>query len=457
MKRLVLVFTFFVFTSCSFDNKTGIWKDISNMPMDNQASGSILENEPGSRYEDIFIKNQTYSEEKESINTSIVKVEKPTKVSKWFEQYAISTNNISNFSFSGNKILLSKSRKLSNFLSDTKNLRSGIVFYKENLISYDHKGKIFIYSLSQNKKIFEFSFYKKKFKNFEKKINLIINKNILYAFDNLGYTYALNLDDKSIIWAKNFGIPFRSNLKFENNQIFAANQDNVIYSINPGNGEINWQFPTSPTYLKSDFENNFALNIINNDLFFFNTSGELYSINYQTQAVNWVVNFKNPTLTGDTELFLGHPMVIKNDNLIVTTEKALLSYNIYTSTRNWTFGAESVLKPIITANHTFIILKNNLLICLENTNGNVIWSQNIFKNIKKNKVKKNFGKVVDLKIVNSEINIYSKNGYLLSFDLNNGNIISSKRISKNGIASKIIFLDNNMLFVDNKNKLLKFN
>ena len=78
--------------------KPGIWKDISNMPMDNQASGSILENEPGSRYEDIFIKNQTYSEEKESINTSIVKVEKPTKVSKWFEQYAISTNNISNFS-----------------------------------------------------------------------------------------------------------------------------------------------------------------------------------------------------------------------------------------------------------------------------------------------------------------------------------------------------------------------
>ena len=59
-------------------------------------------------------------------------------------------------------------------------------------------------------------------KKFNKEINLIVNENFLYAADNLGYLYAINLNDNSIVWAKNYGIPFRSNLKFANNQIFLS-------------------------------------------------------------------------------------------------------------------------------------------------------------------------------------------------------------------------------------------
>lgn len=457
MKRLFLVFTIFVFTSCSFDNKTGIWKDISDIPVDTQAGGSVLKNEPGKRYEDIFTKNKTFSEEKESINSSIVKIDKPIKIANWFEKYGTLTNNISNFSYSDQKILLSKSSKLSNFLSGARNPSAEIVFYNDNLISYDHKGKIFIYSLSLKKKTFEYNFYKKKFKGFKKNIYLTINKNVLYAADNLGYIYALNLDDKSIVWAKNFGIPFRSNLKFQSDQIFVANQDNKIYSINSNTGKKNWEYPTSLTYLKSDFENNFALNIKNNDLFFFNTSGELYSIDYQTQKVNWVLNFKSPSLTGDTELFLGQPIVFKKNDIFVTTEKALLSYNTLTATRNWIIAAEPIFKPIITSNYTYAILKNDLLICLENTTGNIVWSKNIFKDIQEKKVIKNFKTIIDFKVVNGKINMFSKNGFLLTFNPSDGNLIYSERISKNGIASEIIFLGDNMLFVDNRNKLLKFN
>ena len=61
MKRLLLIFIAILFASCSFDNKTGIWKDASNTPVDNQTSDLILENEPETRYEDIFTKNTTYN------------------------------------------------------------------------------------------------------------------------------------------------------------------------------------------------------------------------------------------------------------------------------------------------------------------------------------------------------------------------------------------------------------
>jgi|TARA_B100001093_G_scaffold201990_1_gene194025 outer membrane protein assembly factor BamB len=457
MKRLILVIVTIVFTSCSLDNKTGIWKDASNLPVESQPGKSIDDNRPNTKYEDIFLKNKTFNETKIASKALNIKISDPVKIANWHEQFAVPTNNISNFSYSGNKILLTKSRKLSKLSSKKESSSRKVVFYKDNLISHDHKGKIFFYSMSIKKKIFEYNFYKKKFKNFNKEINLIINKNILYAADNLGYLYALNLDDQSILWAKNYGIPFRSNLKFINEQILVANQDNVIYSINSKTGEKNWKFATSLTFLKSDFENIFSLDLINKNIIFLNTSGELYSINYNTQKINWVLNFKNPSLSGDTELFLSQPPIIQNDNLIISTEKALLSYNTLTASKNWVLSAEPIFKPIITLNYTYVVLKNNLLICIENLKGNVVWSKNIFANIEKKKIKEKFETVVDFKIVNSKINIYSTSGFLLSYNINNGNLISQSRISKNGINSEIVFLENEMLFIDKDNKLLKFN
>jgi outer membrane protein assembly factor BamB len=457
MKRLLLIFIAIVFASCSFDDKTGIWKDASNTPVDNQTSNQILENEPTIRYVEIFTKNKTYDEEKEPVNFLNIEISKPLRITNWPEQYAISNNNISNFFYSGNNILLSKSSKLSKLSSEGKHLNKKIIFYKNNLISYDHKGTIFIYSLNLNKKILKYNFYKKKFKNFNKEINFIVNEDTLYAADNLGYLYALNLKNNKIIWAKNYGIPFRSNLKFANNQIFLANQDNVISSIDSNTGIKNWQYATSITFLKSDFENTLALDLINKNIFFLNTSGELYSINYFKQNINWVLNFKNSYLSGDTELFLSQPIVSKNNNLIIATEKAVLSLDTLTGSRNWNLRAEPIFKPIITLNYTYLILKNNLLICLDNKSGDVVWSKNIFRNIKDKKIKNQFESYIDFKIVNGEINIYLKNGYLLTLSPKNGNLNSLNKISKKGISSEIFFLNGNMLFVDKNNKLLKFN
>ena len=454
MKKLLLVFTTVIFTSCSFDNKTGIWKDASSISVDDQGTKSISNDQQEIKYEDIFTKDKFFNEEKEPDNSLAIKINDPIKIINWSEQYAISSNNISNFFYTGNNTRISRSSRLSKLSSNKSNK---IVFYKDNFISHDHKGNIFIFSLSLNKKVFKYNFYKKNFKKYNKKINFVIDKNILYSADNLGYLYAINLDDKSILWAKNYGIPFRSNMKFVDGQILLANQDNVVYSINSSTGKTNWTFATSQTILKSDFENNLALDTINNNLFFLNTSGELYSISYLSKKINWVLNFKNSSLGGDAELFLSHPVVTKNNNLIVATEKTILSYDNSTAERKWKIPAESIFKPIITSKYTFVILKNDLLVCLDNENSKIIWSKNIFRNIKNNKIKNKFGSIIDFKIVNNKINIYSTNGYLLTYNLNNGNLNSSNKISKKGIASEVFFLDANMLFVDTAYKLLKFN
>jgi outer membrane protein assembly factor BamB len=451
MKSFILIFVVLIMTSCSFDNKTGIWKDASSIPVDGQVVKSVNENDSVSRYEDIFIQDKPFNKEKAKPDNYVFKVDSPIQTQNWLEQYGSKTNNISNFSYSGNNILLSKSSKLSK-LTSSKN----IIFYKNILIGYDQKGRIFFYSLYNKQKEFEYDFYKKSFKNFKKVLYLTTSEDMLYAADNLGYIYAIDIYNKTLVWAKNYGVPFRSNLKVVNGQILVANQDNVIYSINVKTGDKNWQFATSLTFLKSDFNNSFAIDEINKNLFFLNTSGELYSINYGTQNVNWVLNFKNPTLAGDTDLFLSQPIVLKNKNLIISTEKSIINFDFYKGSKKWGFPSNTIIKPILTTDYTFILSKNNLLICIENMTGDVIWSKNIYNNLDK-KFKNKIGEFYDFKVVNGELYLFTNNGFLLSYNYNDGNLKFIKKISKKGITSEVVFIQDSMFLIDAKNKLLKFN
>jgi len=153
---------------------------------------------------------------------------------------------------------------------------------------------------------------------------------------------------------------------------------------------------------------------------------------------------------------LSQPIVIKNNILVVSTGNAIISYNTLNGTRNWDFPSNSILKPVITKNYTYIFSKNNLLICIENITGEVLWSKNIYSSLS-NKIQSKIDKFVELKIANSKLILFSKSGYFLSLNHNSGNVEYIKKISKNGINSEIAFTNNNMFLIDRNNKLLEFN
>ena len=184
-----------------------------------------------------------------------------------------------------------------------------------------------------------------------------------------------------MLWAKNYGVPFRSNLKISENQLFLANQDNIIFSVDLISGVKNWQFETTLTFLKADFKNNILIDKKNNNLFFYNTSGEFYSINYANQKINWVLNFKNSSFGNDKTLFLSLPIVIKDNNFLISTNISLLKYNVSSGTKEWDKAIEVALKPTINLNHVYLVTKTNLLVCININTGNVIWSKAIFDNL----------------------------------------------------------------------------
>ena len=78
--------------------------------------------------------------------------------------------------------------------------------------------------------------------------------------NNLGYLYSFDYYKNRILWAKNFKIPFRSNIKIFKNKLILSNQNNHLYYIDKNNGNILKLIPTEETLVKNKFVNNISLN-----------------------------------------------------------------------------------------------------------------------------------------------------------------------------------------------------
>ena len=179
MKLFYLLIVLFILNSCSFDDKSGIWQN---------------ENQVSKKEDFVFKDFKKISSSNSNFDKIIpidgklkIKIDKPISNYSWKDNFYNDGNNSKNFKYSDiNKIVL-KTKKL------TKNpINEYILYENNNLFVNDKNGNIIIYSLEKNSIIEKLNFYKKKYKGIEKKLNLIIEKNIIYISDNIGYIYAYN-------------------------------------------------------------------------------------------------------------------------------------------------------------------------------------------------------------------------------------------------------------------------
>ena len=424
---------FVLFTACSFDNKTGIWKDATKEEL------SVL-----------LSKSQKTLFNKEIQNKDkIIKLEDEKKLVSWqFSNYTIS-NKIPNVTFSDSKIITKLSSRLSRSVK-----KDEIFYYKDNLISFDHKGTIFVFSTTSNQKIFEYNFYKKNFKNREKKLSIAIQKDTIFVSDNFGYLYSLDIKKKKIKWAKNFGIPFRSNIKIIDDILILANQENILYGINVNNGDKIWQLATNFKLLKSKFINSIAIG--DGDVYFLNTSGELYSINLINNNINWVQNFSNKFSSGGSEIFISNSIIVSENNIIVTTNEALYQVDSKSGNRNLSMNLVTEIQPLVTEENIIIFTKNKFLICIDRLSGEIIWSKNFIKQLIDIKKKFKIGKIDSIYAANNNLIIISRNGYLLKLSFNSGEILEIVKFLKKDLGSNPIFVNNKIFSLDAKKNLFEY-
>jgi outer membrane protein assembly factor BamB len=436
MKLLYAFIFIFIFHNCSFDTKTGIWESDKNL----------------SKKKDIFKEFKTIYTETETFDKIIpldknfrFKTSGPIKNYEWKDIFYDKKNNTKNFNYTNLNNLIFKSKKLSRNKIDKY-----ILFENNNILFTDIKGNLIIYSINKNKIITKFNFYKKKYKKIKKKLNIIVENEIIYISDNIGYLYAYDYKQNKIKWAKDYKIPFRSNLKLSNNNLIAANQNNSLIFFNKINGELIKLLPTEETVIKNKFINNLSLD--DNSLFFLNSYGSLYSFNKEKISINWFLNLNKTINLNPNNLFFGNQIINDNDHVIVNSNDSTYVLNSQSGEIIYKFNVIPVIKPLIFNKNLFLISSENLLICFSLENGKIIYSYNIndkiadFLNIKKQKV--DFKNII---IVNNDLFVFLKNSYVLKFKINGDLKEVTKLPAK--LYTSPIFIDDSIIFMDSKNKI----
>jgi len=436
MKSFLVIILLFILLNCSFDNKTGIW---------NNSNVSNAKLEKYKDFKKFYLDKKLFDEiinppDNFRFSTSNIKTNE-----SWTDEFYQESNNFYNFSYKSLNELIFKSKRISRHTLNKK-----FLFYENNILFNDEKGNIIIYSLDKEEVVYKFNFYKKKLKKIKKNLNIIIDKNTIYITDNVGYFYALNYTEQRLLWAKNFKVPFRSNLKVINDRIIAVDQNNILHVINKFNGDRFKIIPTEETALKNKFIN--SLGLTNNSLFFLNSYGSLYSINNEKMLVQWIVNLNQSLEINPGNLFYSQPLLIHKNRIIVATKTELYILNAENGTINFKKSIASIVKPLANEDSLFIITKDNLLVLFDLNNNKIVYSIDISKKIAEFlETKQKSILIQSAFIANDSLLIFLDNSYVIKLN------VSGKIEAINKLPAKIksppIFVSSSMIYLDNKNKI----
>ena len=436
-KSFSIILILILISACSFDNKSGIWKNTNEI--------SKIDNDVFKDFKTLKIKNIIFEDTIQIPSNFKFNISKPVNNSNWNDIFYTKSNNFDHFTYENKNELLFKSKKISS--NETDNF---ILFKNENVISSDLKGNIIIFSLAEKKVIYKFNFYKKKFKKLKKKLNMIVENNIIYVSDNIGYLYAYDFVKKKVLWAKNYEIPFRSNLKLGQNYLIVANQNNSLFFFNKGDGKLLKLIPTEETLAKNKFIN--SISLTNNSILFLNTFGSLYSIDKKSLNINWFININESQELSLSNIFSGNEIINYNDKIIVSSNQNIYVIDSNTGLILFSKNFSPIIKPFINNDYLFLITKNNLFISINLRNNKIIYSYDInqkiadFLNTKKKEVK-----FKSIFIANKKILIFLKNSFVLNFDVR-GELKSINKLPTK-IKTNPIFIDGTVIYLDKKNRV----
>ena len=442
MKIFYYILIIILFQNCSFDNKSGIWKNSSDQIK--KVNKNLKD------FKKIVLENENFFNETLQIDKKFqFFLTPPSSPSKWNDIFYNGNNVHDNFSYNDENKLAFQSGKLSR-----KKIDENILFDNNIFITSDSKGNILVYSLENKKILYKYNFYKNKFKNIEKKLYYIIMDGLLYVSDNLGYLYVYNYFENKLVWAKKFDAPFRSNIKIDNKKIVLADENNNLFIADVKNGNILRKIPTEEVLIKNNFENNISTNKKN--LFFLNTFGSLYSINKEDLRLNWFVNINSSLESNMDKIFYSNEIKVLNTHLIISTNNILQVLDSENGSTKFRIPISSQISPIINNDYIFIVTNNNYLVSIQVSTGKIIYSYEItqlisnFLKSKKKKINVNF-----IKLINNQIFVFLDNSFVVKLSIS-GVLKDIYKLPKK-INSNIIFIDNSLIYLNSKNKITILN
>ena len=448
IKKIRFSFLLYVLTlllGCSFDNKTGIWSG------GEKEKRRIAELEERQRktisIEKIFITPNALDEE--ISNGTTISLTKSLKNLSWHMPGLNLQNFLGNIylpSINNNFLEKRIGKKKYSF----SKIRLSPLIFKDNIYLADDTGSI--YRITQNGKIvWKSNIYKKIYKKIHKNISFTIYKNRIYVADNIGFIYSLSVETGKVAWIKNHAIPFKSKIKVSDGKIYLINQDNRLVCLDINKGTLIWDNRSIKSFIKT--QNFLSLAISNEgDLISLDSSGNLLKVNAKNGRFNWSLTTEKTGLVQGSNFFASSNIVLVDKDIFFSTPTSIFSYNLDNGYINWSKNIPSKNTPIVDGNYVFTISDNGYFVNLDRKKGEIIWSTNILKILKK---KKQNTQIVGYVLGSGKIYALSSNGYLIVSSALSGKVEYSKKIAKS-ISSPPVISDGSLYILTEDSKILGF-
>ncbi len=422
-KVLRLFLFFFLITSCSLDQKSGLWTKIDKVENDNELV--IVE---------LFKEEKNFDNE---LNPN-VRIQIKSEFSKKNFLNNLSNNN-ERINYNGNLKTISKYKfsKIDNF----DKFEPEIVFDQSNLIFFDNKGSILKFD-KFSKLVWKKNFYNKREKKLKPILNMINHDNYLIVTDSLAKYYLVEIESGNLLWMKRNIAPFNSQIKIYKDNFFVTDFQNILRCYSIKSGEELWKIKTDNSFVKS--QKKLSLVISEGKVFFSNSLGDISAVDINKGKLIW------QTPTQDSSIYESS-FQLKTSDLVMANKSILFSNNINefysldagTGTLIWMQKINSVVKPTVIDNLIYTVTEEGFLVIIEFDTGNIIRITNVFDRIKEKKR----SKIRPIGFVVGSKNIYltTNNGRLIVIDISTGKPvlmikIDNKNISRPFVLDKKLFI-----------------
>ena len=115
------------------------------------------------------------------------------------------------------------------------------------------------------------------------------------------------------------------------------------------------------------------------------SSGDLLKINSRSGRIYWSLNVTGTLSAYDTDFFKSSDIVIDESEVIFSTSTSIFSFNADNGYLNWEKKINSSNTPIVSGGNIFVVTDNGYFLCIDKRSGQIIFSTNILKVLKKRK------------------------------------------------------------------------
>jgi outer membrane protein assembly factor BamB len=393
----------------------------------------------------VFESNNFFDKEIDS--KSILQFNQPQLNKKWNYEHFSSNNFYEHFVFDGKFDGIFK-KDIGDYVN--KNNDDGSLVVSENFVFFaDEKGKIYKFDLVNRKIVWELKIYDSSYNNYPKNITMLLNGEFLYVADNLGFVYSVNTETGKTLWQQNYGIPFSSHLNYYKNVLYVVNQNSRLYAFDPVDGQKIWSFESLSGLIKPAKSS--SISIYDNKLLFSNDVGDVTAIDLEKQVILWNRNILSQNNISTNLVFkISNILIDKKDVYVSSNSGDLLNLNIQTGEIKWSYKLSSVQNHIINEKYLFVLTENGFVVTFNKNNGTILSSLNLNKIIKDLKEPVEYYGLI---LASNNLYLTSSNGNIFKIAAIDGKYVMHKKINSE-LSRGPIIVDNNILILNHSSELI---